>query len=69
MIARFQLSGSLDTTFGFTRNGRSEDIVGTTSAVELHSDGKIVAAGDTGESATLTAVTTTLSNADFLIAR
>jgi uncharacterized delta-60 repeat protein len=76
-IVRYQSSGALDTTFGFTQNGWSDDIVGTARAVELQPDGKIVAAGDSGATTTITAVTTTiattitttLSNSDFLIAR
>jgi len=60
-IARFQPGGALDTTFGFTQNGWSDNIVGTARAVELQPDGKIVAAGDTGA--------LPLSNSDFLIAR
>ncbi|MCK9417923.1 MAG: Ig-like domain-containing protein [Nitrospirae bacterium] len=72
-IARFQPIGALDTTFGFTQNGWSDDIVGTARAVAVQSDGKIVAAGDTGATEILTDVTTTLnrynSTSDFLIAR
>jgi uncharacterized delta-60 repeat protein len=76
-IARFQPRGDLDTTFGFTQKGWSGAIAGTARTVELQTDQKIVAAGDTGASTTITAVsttlattiTTTLSNSDFLIAR
>jgi uncharacterized delta-60 repeat protein len=76
-ISRFQPSGAFDTTFGFTQNGWSDDIVGTARAVELQPDEKIVAAGDTGATSTISAVTTTLattitttnSNSDFLMAR
>jgi uncharacterized delta-60 repeat protein len=76
-IVRYQTSGALDTTFGFTQNGWSDDIVGTARAVELQPDGRIVAAGDTGDTTIITAVTTTITttitttlpNSDFLIAR
>lgn len=61
-IARFQQNGSLDTTFGFTQNGWSDDIVGTARAVELQTDGKIVAAGDNG--ATLTTIITEVTTTD-----
>jgi uncharacterized delta-60 repeat protein len=76
-ISRFQPSGALDTMFGFTQNGWSDDIVGTARAVELQPDERIVAAGDTGATSTIstvsttiaTTITTTNSKSDFLIAR
>ncbi len=76
-IARFQPSGALDATFGFTQNGWSDNIVGTARAVELQSDEKIVAAGDSGArtivttttTTIVTMTTTTLPDSDLLIAR
>jgi len=67
-ITRFQSNGALDTTFGFTLNGWSFDIAGTARAIELH-DEKIVAAGDNGAIAFVSAGTTTPYYADFLVAR
>lgn len=74
-IARYQSTGSLDSTFGFFQNGWTDVVTGIARGVAMQSDGKIVAAGETNPETIITVVTssipvvTTSANTDFMIAR